>query len=136
MLIVYAVAKYLAYSAWCYAGVRLVQVPASGASSALALGALRWLLGLVFGVVVFFGAGSIDPSDAARLYFLIYSPIRLVEWGIMALVIARMATRQSRSAPAFSLFVWCVGGIIVSFLTDLLSPEGMQGRFCVGRCLC
>ena len=136
MLIVYAVAKYLAYSAWCFVGLRVVQIPASGATTALGLGALRWLLGLFFGVLVFFGAGSIDPSDAARLYFLIYSPIRLVEWGIMAAVIARMAARQPRSAPALGLIVWCVGGIIVSFLTDMLSPEGMQGRFCVGRCLC
>jgi hypothetical protein len=117
-------------------GLRSIRVATAGVTTSLGLGALRWVLGLFFGLIVFFGAGSIDPTDAARLYFLIYSPIRLVEWGIMAVLLARIALRGPRPVPTLSLFVWSVGGIVVSFLTDMLSPEGMQGRFCVGRCLC
>jgi hypothetical protein len=42
----------------------------------------------------------------------------------------------SASGDNESSALWCVGGMLVSFLTDLLSPEGLQGRFCVGCCLC
>jgi len=31
---------------------------------------------------------------------------------------------------------WCAGGILVSFVADFASPEGVAGHFCVGRCLC
>jgi hypothetical protein len=32
---------------------------------------------------------------------------------------------------------WVAGGILVSFASDMVSPEMIEeGRFCVGRCLC
>jgi hypothetical protein len=136
MILVYAVAKFLAYSAWCYVGLRIGQPPAARVASSIRLGAVRWLIGLVFGIGVFFAVGSINPEAAARTYFLVYSPVRAVEWGIMAVVIASRASQTSRSISIRWLVVWCVGGMVISFLTDLLSPEGLQGRFCVGRCLC
>lgn len=89
-----------------------------------------------FGIVVFFAVGSINLEAAARTYFLVYPPVRAVEWGIMAVVLASRASQMSLSIPMRWLVVWCVGGMLVSFLTDLLPPEGLQGRFCVGRCLC
>jgi hypothetical protein len=135
MIAVYALVKFIAYSAWCGAGLRLVAAPTTLLAS-LSLGAVRWMLGLVFGVAIFFLVGTIDADTAARMYFLIYSPVRVVEWGIMAALIASRVRAQSRRAPIGALAVWCIGGILVSFLTDVLSPEGMQGRFCVGRCLC
>lgn len=136
MILVYAVVKFLAYSAWCHVGLRSVQSSAAGVASSLRLGAARWLIGLFFGIVVFFAVGSIDAAAAARTYFLVYSPIRAVEWGIMAFLLAGRNPQTSPSIPWVRLSVWCVGGMLVSFLTDLLSPEGLQGRFCVGRCLC
>jgi hypothetical protein len=135
-MLVYAVTKFLAYSAWCYVAMRLVQHSTASVASSMRLGAARWLIGLFFGVGVFFSIGSIDAEAAARTYVLVYSPIRAVEWGIMAFVIARRASQPSLSNPTLRLSAWCVGGMLVSFLTDLVSPEGLQGRFCVGRCLC
>ncbi len=136
MILVYAVAKFLAYSAWCYLGLRIGQPPSARVASSIRLGAVRWLIGLFFGIVVFLAVGSINPETAARTYFLVYPPVRAVEWGIMGAVIASRASQTSLSIPMRWLVVWCVGGMLVSFLTDLLSPEGLQGRFCVGRCLC
>ena len=136
MIVVYAVAKFLAYSVWCYLGLRLVQPAASSATSSVTLGALRWFLGLFFGIVIFFMVGSIDAEAAARTYLLVYSPVRALEWGIMAFVIVKRVRLGFTFGVIGPLLVWCVGGILVSFLTDLVSPEGIEGRFCVGRCLC
>jgi hypothetical protein len=135
-MIVYAVAKYLAYTAWCHAGLRIGPRSGAGVASSMRLGAARWLIGLFFGIGVFLVVGSTNAEAAARIYFLVYSPIRAVEWGIMAIVIARRAARASVPVSVGWLVLWCIGGMLVSFLTDLLSPEGLQGRFCVGRCLC
>jgi hypothetical protein len=135
-MIVYAGAKFLAYSAWCYLALRLVQPAAATLGLAARFGLTRWLLGLVFGIIVFFALGSIDAANAARLYVLVYTPVRAVEWAIMALLIGHRLQQDWRSTAGMTLPLWCVGGMLVSFLTDLLSPEGLQGRFCVGRCLC
>jgi len=100
------------------------------------LGAIRWLIGLMFGILVFFAVGSIEAGATLRTYLLIYTPVRAVEWGIMAYIIGRRLERETLTSATLRLSLWCLGGILVSFLTDLLSPEGLQGRFCVGRCLC
>ena len=135
VILVYAAVKFLAYSAWCYLGLRSVR--AGGlVGMAIRLGAVRWALGLVFGVAVFVLIGSIDAEAVARTYFLVYTPVRAVEWGIMIWLIARRASRASSPGAAVTLGAWYVGGLLLSFATDLLSPEGLQGRFCVGRCLC
>jgi hypothetical protein len=136
LILIYAAAKLLAYSAWCFIGLRLVPRATANVAASLRLGAVRWLIGLVFGIVVFFAVGSIDEQSAARIYFLVYSPVRAIEWAIMAFIIAARVQETSRSVAMQRLPFWCVGGMLVSFLTDLLSPEGLQGRFCVGRCLC
>jgi hypothetical protein len=85
----YAAAKFVAYSLWCWVGLRLSAPAHASVGRSLKYGAFRWLLGLAFGVV-----------------------------------------RGPRT------WLWILGGIVVSFASDLLSPEGMAGRFCVGRCLC
>jgi hypothetical protein len=131
---VYAAAKFLAYSGWCALGLRLTRPGAVSVVASLRLGAVRWCIGLAFGIAVFFFVGSIDAPAAARTYFLVYSPVRAVEWGIMAWLITRRL--QQPSLTLSSAVFWCAGGMLVSFLTDLLSPEGLQGRFCIGRCLC
>ena len=137
MTVVYAVVKFLAYSAWCFVGLRLSRPGAATVASSMRFGAVRWGIGLGFGVGVFLFVGSIDASAAARTYFLVYSPVRVVEWGIMAFLIRDRLRSASPESMSLSVAVaWCAGGMLVSFLTDLLSPEGLQGRFCVGRCLC
>jgi hypothetical protein len=136
IIILYAGIKLLAYSLWCGLGLRLAGGAPVRPWMSARLGGIRWLIGLAFGVALFLLIGSIAAADAARLYFLVYTPVRAVEWGIMAILIRRQIHHDSRSSGAAALVLWCIGGMVLSFLTDLVSPEGLQGRFCVGRCLC
>ena len=136
MILLYAGVKLLAYSLWCGLGLRLAGAAPASPWMAARLGGIRWLLGLGFGVALFVLIGSINAADAARIYFLFYTPVRAVEWGIMAILIRRQIQNESRSSATAALVLWCIGGMVLSFLTDLVSPEGLQGRFCVGRCLC
>ncbi len=132
---IYAITKYVAYSFWSYLGVRLVEPGRATPGRAMGLGAIRWLLGVGFGIVVFilvmFVVGALEPSDVPRTYFLFYTPVRAIEWGIMAALIDRRPERDYKT-----MALWCVGGIVVSFLSDLVSPDSLTGRFCLGRCLC
>ena len=136
--LLYAVTKLLAYSAWCHVGLRWARPDAASARTSFGLGAVRWMIGLGFGVLIFLASGSLDPDEVTRTYFLVYTPVRALEWGIMAFIIAAPSHRESGSrwVGTARLPLWCIGGILVSFLTDLLSPEGLEGRFCMGRCLC
>jgi hypothetical protein len=127
---VYAAAKFAAYCAWCY--LLLPPAPDRRPARAIRYGAIRWLIGLFAGITVFFAAGSIDAGDAASKYLAIYVPLRIVEWGLMAWLI----TGPPRGRSIGQTLAWIAGGIAVSFATDMLSPDGMAGRFCTGRCLC
>ena len=135
-MLVYAAVKFFAYTAWCYLGLRSVRAAAGQVAMSIRLGAVRWMLGLLFGVAVFFLIGSIDVEAVARTYVLVYTPVRAIEWGIMIVLIARRSSQAPGARAAVTLGAWYVGGLLLSFATDLLSPEGLQGRFCVGRCLC
>lgn len=131
--VVYAAAKLVAYAVWCGVALRLVPDGAATAGAATRFGLVRWCIGLAFGLVIFFAAGSIAAEDAARTYLTVYSPVRAVEWGIMAFLIRGEGSRPMTPGRAI---LWCAGGILVSFVSDVLSPDGLAGRFCVGRCLC
>jgi hypothetical protein len=131
-MIVYAIAKYLVYSLWCYVGLRMLAGRMTPLRSALGFGAVRWLFGLVLGLVVFLAVGSVDRTSLAVLYFGIYTPLRLLEWTVMTWLMLRHHSHASVGAR----FAWVLGGIVISFATDAVSPDGLAGRFCVGRCLC
>ena len=131
-MIVYAIAKYLVYSVWCYVGLRTLGGQMTPLRQALGLGAVRWSLGLVLGLVVFFASGSVDRTSLAVLYFGIYTPLRLFEWTVMTWLILRQHPQTSSRAR----IAWVLGGLVISFATDAVSPDGLAGRFCVGRCLC
>jgi hypothetical protein len=88
-------------------------------------------MGVLFGVAIFFAVPA-QPDDVLWKYLAIYSPVRLVEWFIVACIVRRHAENP---APKSTL-LWCLGGIAVSFAADFASPEGVAGHFCVGRCLC
>jgi hypothetical protein len=134
----YAAAKFVAYAAWCWAGLRLSAPAQSSIGRSLKYGAFRWLLGLAFGVAAGIALGSVPRESVASLYFSVYTPLRVVEWLIMAMAMPNMSHGGSASSIIRSprAWLWILGGIVVSFGSDLLSPEGMAGRFCVGRCLC
>jgi hypothetical protein len=131
-MVFYAIAKYLVYSSWCYVGLRLRGSQATSVRPALGFGAVRWLLGLGFGILVFLAVGSVDRSSLAVLYFAIYTPLRVLEWTVMTWLMLR----QHPPASATARIAWVLGGIVMSFATDAVSPDGLAGRFCVGRCLC
>ena len=130
-MIVYAIVKYLVYL-WCYVGLRMFGGRITSHGTALGFGAVRWLLGLGLGIVVFFAVGSVDRSGLAVLYFAIYTPLRVLEWTVMTWLMLR----QHPPASASARIAWVLGGIVISFATDAVSPDGLAGRFCIGRCLC
>jgi hypothetical protein len=133
--LLYAVTKFAAYCLWCWAGLRLLAPASASAVRSLKFGTLRWLLGLAFGVAAAIALGSVSRESVATLYFGVYAPLRVVEWLIMAAVM-RSEGRASDVVRSPRAWLWIAGGVAVSFASDLASPEGMAGRFCVGRCLC
>ena len=135
-MLVYALTKFVAYCMWCLLGLRLLDPAQVTFRRVLKFGALRWLLGLAFGVMAAIALGSVASESVVRLYFEVYVPLRVVEWSIMVFLIHRAVRSQPSSARGAMTWLWVLGGIGISFATDLASPEGMAGRFCVGRCLC
>jgi hypothetical protein len=133
-LALYGIVKFVAYSFWGYYGFRLSSANGPLFAKSLRFGTVRWAIGLGLGIVVFFLAGSIDEAQAFFDYLAIYIPVRIVEWTLMAVLFFPDWNEKWRGVP---LYVWIAGGVILSFLTDFVSPQMMsEGRFCVGRCLC
>lgn len=133
-MLLYALTKFVAYSLWCFLGLRLLS-DCPSIPKALKFGAYRWLLGLFFGVCVGLLLGSVSSQSVTALYFGIYIPLRVIEWFILANLIAS-ASFEYRLPHPTKVWPWILGGIVVSFASDLMSPDGIEGRFCVGRCLC
>ena len=129
--LLYVAVKLICYSAWCWVGLRWLR-QSSAWRGAFGYGVLRLAIGVIFGVFVFF---AYQPSADRLLlkYLVIYAPIRLVEWFIIAGV---FQWRGGQGIPCRKMILWSLGGILVSFAADLASPEGVAGHFCVGRCLC
>jgi len=134
-LLLYALAKFGAYTLWCLLGLHLFAARPSVAR-ALKFGTVRWLLGLAFGLGAAVGLGSVSQQSVAMLYFGVYVPLRVFEWSIMVGLLARGGLPPRTLIRSPKAWLWVLGGIAVSFISDLASPEGMAGRFCVGRCLC
>jgi hypothetical protein len=128
--IVYVLIKFAAYTAWCWFALRLWR-PAPSWSKATVLGLVRLVIGVVFGVAIFIAVPT-QREDVLWKYLAIYTPVRLVEWSILAWIIRKGVEDERFSSALF----WCLGGILVSFVADFASPEGVAGHFCVGRCLC
>ena|SRR5579862_3478087 len=138
--LIYLVVKFLAYSGWCYVGLRILRKSASWSGS-LGYGVLRVVLGIIFGVSVFLAVGIIfhldPPKHPVLLYLAMYIPIRFLEWSIMAAVIQRGAAERPSLGRRL---LWVCGGIVTSHLADLpiilLTWEGAQQFLPVGRFLC
>ena len=126
----------VAYVLWCWVGIHVVVNKKAAFSSAVALGVLRWLVGLFFGVIVFFSFHQDSQESAAAAYFATYTPLRILEWGIILFITYSWLGDKPKSISVPRAVLWISRGILVSFLSDLLSPEGLAGKFCVGRCLC
>jgi hypothetical protein len=131
--LLYVAAKLATYSAWSWVGLRLLEPRAANLRRAIGYGVVRLAIGIGFGILVFI----FYPTDNEKLfakYLAIYIPIRFVEWGLLAMLILHIQGVQQRRWGR--ILAWIAGGILASFAADLLSPEGLAGHFCVGRCLC
>ena len=129
--VIYVLIKLACYTVWCWLGLRLWQTTSSGWRAATGFGLLRLGIGTVFGVSIFFMI-PVQADDVLWKYLTIYTPVRLVEWLIMAWILRRNLQPKN----LVTTLGWCAGGILVSFVADFASPEGVAGHFCVGRCLC
>jgi hypothetical protein len=129
--LLYVAVKLISYIAWCWFGLRLWRAGSASLIKAAGLGILRLGIGVAFGLAIFFLVQA-QPEDVLWKYIAIYAPVRMVEWWIMAFIIGRKSDRQT----GFNSIAWCLGGILVSFVADFASPEGVVGHFCIGRCLC
>jgi hypothetical protein len=129
--LIYILVKLVCYTGWCWLGLRLWRPASATPLRGFGLGVLRLAIGVVFGVAIFVVVPA-QRDDLLWKYIVIYAPVRMLEWFILALIIRRNSENKATSATVR----WCLGGIVVSFLADLASPEGVAGHFCVGRCLC
>jgi len=137
----YVAIKYTVYVLWCYLGIRVFAAERSR-RSAFAFGAMRLLIGVIFGIGVFIVGGMMHlevPSNTFALYLKIYVPVRWVEWSIMS---AALAPRDEGSqffwgASNRSRF-WRLGGILASIAADLpiILTSGATEMLPVGRFLC
>lgn len=130
----YVLAKFIGYSGWCLVGLKLWN-HSQGFKlflNSLKFGFIRMLIGILFGFMIFI-AYRTDNTNLAFKYFIIYFPIRVIEWGILYSMISKSLPTARRHKQ---IWLWILGGILVSFAIDFLSPEGVKGHFCVGRCLC
>ena len=88
----------------------------AGVIKAAGLGLLRLTIGVVFGIAIFFSVPT-KPEDVVWKYIAIYAPVRLVEWSILAFII----DGDSGVKTTFNSVLWCLGGIVVSFVADFAS---------------
>lgn len=104
--LLYVAVKLIVYIDWCWDGLRIWGVASASFVRAAIFGVLRLTIGVVFGVAIFL-SGPIQPEHLVRKYIAIYAPVRMVEWLILALIIARKSENQN----PLKTVTWCLGGI-------------------------
>jgi len=128
----YLLTKFAAYSAWCYVGLRWFDPSRSQKSrESLFYGFLRLLMGVVFGIGIFLAALTLNNAvrNSILTYFVVYVPVRIVEWSLMLLIL-----RRQGAVPQYAS--WVAGGVVISCLADI--PLGIMegGVVPVGRPFC
>jgi hypothetical protein len=86
-------------------------------------GALRFGMGVLIGTwLILSWAAWIEGLGFGKLmtYGLVYPPVRVLEWGVIALLLNR---RYGRLAPRKAL-LWVAGGIVLSCLLDIPMLQG------------
>lgn len=143
----YLLLKAAAYCTWCWLGVRAFRPErAAKLGLGLSLGVLRMLLGLVFGVGIFFAGGAVMESlsrvealpfgvASALTYLAVYVPVRWLEWGLIEFLLVtgeRDLTTVLGGSGKRGVH-WRLGGIALSCLADapwMLAMGGIPlGRF-------
>ena len=115
-LLIYLLGKYATYSLWCYLGLSLFnRADSAPVGRALGFGLVRLLMGIAFGFAIAFliGLPVFDSAGSPLVpYLLVYVPVRVVEWSIMAKL---MLTNPPKSRTVY----WVLGGITLSCLADI-----------------
>jgi hypothetical protein len=142
---VYPALKFLAYSAWCYFGLRIYRPQQPDRLTRwLVYGFLRTLMGVFFGIFIYLASSLILQKIGIGLpqnvltYLSVYVPVRWVEWSIMAALIIpdpftfgywlRGSSQRDR--------LWRLGGIVISCLADIPLIISLGGIIPTGRFLC
>jgi hypothetical protein len=141
----YVGGKFVAYSAWCYFGLRTFQAGnPREIGRALVYGAMRLLLGFVFGILIYVLSSalvtSLSPGLSENLiaYLAVYVPVRWIEWSIMTFLIlpGPKSPLQWIAGTQRNDRLWRLGGIAISCLADIPLIAGLHGQLPVGRFLC
>jgi hypothetical protein len=139
VVLLYASAKFVAYVAWCFLGLRwagLRETPGHRILKAFGLGAVRLIIGWIVGM----GVGLLTLflfHNFVAAYFLILVPVRWLEWSaISPFIFKRIDDDEIRAMriPALSR-MWRVGGIVLSCAIDIPFVIGGNG-FPSGRVFC
>ena len=128
----YLSTKFAAYSGWCYVGLRWFDPSLDRkARGSLFYGFLRLLMGVFFGMGIFLAALTMNNAvrNSILTYFVIYVPVRIVEWSLMLLILRRQGAVLQYAA-------WVTCGVVISCLADI--PLGIMegGVVPVGRPFC
>lgn len=118
--------KFLAYSAWCYFGLRALRPQNSRTlGRAIVFGMIRLSLGFFFGILIYFLSSALVTSLAPGLpenviaYLAVYVPVRWIEWTIMAILILPGPLSPSQ---------WIAGSGRTGDWAELLSPAWLTFR--------
>ena len=138
-LLLYLGAKFAAYVAWCALGVHYFQPHERPWRAGFTWGMLRLTMGFGVGLVVLGTVNALSVSapqlDTAGLYAAVYIPTRVVEWGVLLLLMSTARGPGGRTTQPGRVAGWLGGGIALSCAAD--APLFfILGGFPVGRVLC
>ena len=145
MSLIYPAIKFLAYSFWCYWGLRNFRPALNDLyTRSLLFGFLRLVMGLFFGLAIWMAGALILSRIGFGLpqnilaYLLIYVPVRWIEWSIMAALIVpdSFSFVQWISGTSPPDRNWRVVGIAISCLADIPLIISFRGIIPTGRILC
>jgi hypothetical protein len=128
----YLLTKLAGYSSWCYIGLRWFDPSRDRkARGSLFYGFVRLLMGVFFGMGIFLAALTMNNAvkNSILTYFVVYVPVRIVEWSLMLMILRRQRAAAQHLA-------WVAGGVVISCLADI--PLGIMegGVVPVGRPFC
>jgi hypothetical protein len=131
----FLVTKLVAYSGWCWVALRIfrVQPQASSLRRAAVLALVRLGLGLGLGWLLVFVLSVVAPGQnrlglSLPLLVVGFVALRWLEWSY----VGALARGQAKSLRAILLgtevkeHLWRVGGVVVSFATDLTGVFGVS----------
>lgn len=134
--------KLAAYTAWCWLGFRMIPAPGpdAGLRRAVVLALVRMALGLGLGWLMVFALTVVAPEQnrlglslpALVLGFVL---LRWLEWSFVGALAAGRARDLRRIFVGTSVkeHLWRLGGLAVSFATDL---GGLLGIGALGLIPC